>query len=64
MPSSEDRPATRDEAQEAFAAWLRERGITTLLYTGFATNTTNLRVEVNALFHVRNVQGAYRIAAT
>jgi hypothetical protein len=33
-------------------------------YTGFATNTTNLRVEVNALFHVRNVQGAYRIAAT
>ena len=33
-------------------------------YTGFATNTTNLRVEVNALFHVRNSQGAYRIAAT
>ncbi len=33
-------------------------------YTGFSTNTTNLRVEVNALFHVRNVQGAYRIAAT
>jgi Phage capsid family len=33
-------------------------------YTGFASNTTNLRVEVNALFHVRNVQGAYRIAAT
>jgi Phage capsid family len=33
-------------------------------YTGFSTNTTNLRVEVNALFHVRNSQGAYRIAAT
>ena len=33
-------------------------------YTGFASNTTSLRVEVNALFHVRNVQGAYRIAAT
>jgi hypothetical protein len=33
-------------------------------YTGFTTNTTNLRVEVNALFHVRNSQGAYRIAAT
>jgi hypothetical protein len=33
-------------------------------YTGFAANTTALRVEVNGLFHVRNVQGAYRIAAT
>lgn len=33
-------------------------------YSGFSTNTTNLRVEVNALFHVRNSQGAYRIAAT
>jgi hypothetical protein len=33
-------------------------------YTGFASNTTSLRVEVNCLFHVRNVQGAYRIAAT
>lgn len=33
-------------------------------YTGFATNTTNLRVEVNALMHIRNSQGAYRIAAT
>jgi hypothetical protein len=33
-------------------------------FTGFASNTTSLRVEVNALFHVRNVQGAYRIAAT
>jgi hypothetical protein len=33
-------------------------------YTGFAANTTALRVEVNALFHVRNVQGAYRVAAT
>jgi hypothetical protein len=33
-------------------------------YTGFASNTTSLRVEVNAIFHVRNVQGAYRIAAT
>lgn len=33
-------------------------------FTGFAANTTTLRVEVNALFHVRNSQGAYRIAAT
>lgn len=33
-------------------------------FTGFASNTTSLRVEVNAIFHVRNVQGAYRIAAT
>jgi hypothetical protein len=33
-------------------------------FTGFASNTTSLRVEVNALFHVRNSQGAYRIAAT
>jgi hypothetical protein len=33
-------------------------------YTGFASNTTSLRVEVNAIYHVRNVQGAYRIAAT
>jgi hypothetical protein len=33
-------------------------------YTGFAANTTALRVEVNALFHVRNVQGAFRVAAT
>jgi hypothetical protein len=33
-------------------------------YTGFASNTTSLRVEVNAIYHVRNVQGAYRVAAT
>jgi hypothetical protein len=33
-------------------------------YTGFAANTTALRVEVNALMHIRNSQGAYRIAAT
>jgi hypothetical protein len=33
-------------------------------FTGFASNTTSLRVEVNAIFHVRNVQGAYRVAAT
>jgi hypothetical protein len=33
-------------------------------YTGFSTNTTNLRVEVNALMHIRNSQGAYRVAAT
>jgi hypothetical protein len=33
-------------------------------FTGFASNTTSLRVEVNGIFHVRNVQGAYRIAAT
>jgi hypothetical protein len=33
-------------------------------YTGFASNLTNLRVEVNALMHIRNSQGAYRIAAT
>jgi len=32
-------------------------------YTGFKKNLTTLRVEVNALFHVRNIQGAYRIAA-
>ncbi|MDP9302539.1 MAG: phage major capsid protein, partial [Actinomycetota bacterium] len=33
-------------------------------YTGFASNTTNLRVEMNVLFHVRQVGGAYRVAAT
>jgi hypothetical protein len=33
-------------------------------YTGFAANTTALRVEVNALYHVRNVQGARRVNAT
>jgi hypothetical protein len=33
-------------------------------YTGFANNTTNLRIEANALYHVRQVTGAYRIALT
>jgi hypothetical protein len=30
-------------------------------YTHFAKNLTNLRIEVNGLYFVRNVQGAYRI---
>ncbi|RBY83732.1 hypothetical protein DQ238_01245 [Geodermatophilus sp. TF02-6] len=33
-------------------------------YTGFTRNLTTLRVEVNALFHVRDARGARRIAAT
>ncbi|MCU1359960.1 MAG: hypothetical protein JWN99_1249 [Ilumatobacteraceae bacterium] len=33
-------------------------------YSGFKSNTTTLRVETNALMHVRNVQGARRIAAS
>jgi hypothetical protein len=33
-------------------------------YGGFASNTTSLRVEVNGIYHVRNVQGAFRVAAT
>jgi hypothetical protein len=33
-------------------------------YSGFKANLVTLRVEVNALFHVRNIQGARRIAAT
>jgi len=33
-------------------------------YSEFKKNLTTLRIEMNALFHVRNVQGAYRIAAT
>ena len=33
-------------------------------YTGFRKNLTTLRIEVKALYHVRNVQGARRIAAT
>ena len=33
-------------------------------FTEFKKNLTTLRVEVNALFHVRNIQGARRIAAT
>ena len=33
-------------------------------YTAFKKNLTTLRVEVNALFHVRNAEGARRIAAT
>lgn len=32
-------------------------------FTEFKKNLTTLRVEVNALFHVRNIQGARRIAA-
>lgn len=32
-------------------------------YTGFKKNLTTLRVEVNALYHVRNANGARRIAA-
>lgn len=32
-------------------------------YTGFKKNLTTLRVEVNALMHVRNAQGAYEIVA-
>ncbi|MFT3854789.1 MAG: hypothetical protein QM733_18935 [Ilumatobacteraceae bacterium] len=33
-------------------------------YTGFKKNLTNLRVEVDALYHVRNANGARRIAAS
>ena len=33
-------------------------------YTGFRKNLTTLRIETKALYHVRNVQGARRIAAT
>ncbi len=33
-------------------------------YSGFDTNTTRLRVEVNCLYHVRQAEGARRIAAT
>ena len=33
-------------------------------YTGFRKNLTTLRIEVKGLFHVRNVRGARRIAAT
>jgi len=33
-------------------------------YTGFNKNLTTLRVEVKALYHVRNAEGARRIAAT
>jgi hypothetical protein len=33
-------------------------------FTGFRKNLTTLRVEVKGLYHVRNVQGARRIAAT
>lgn len=33
-------------------------------YTGFKNNTTTLRVEFEALMHVRNVNGARRIAAS
>lgn len=32
-------------------------------FTGFKKNLTNLRVEVNGLFHIRNINGARRIAA-
>lgn len=33
-------------------------------YTEFKKNLTTLRVEMNALFHIRNIQGARRIAAS
>jgi hypothetical protein len=33
-------------------------------FTGFKKNLTDLRVEIKALFHVRNAEGARRIAAT
>ena len=33
-------------------------------FTEFKKNLTTLRVEVNGLYHVRNIQGARRIAAT
>jgi len=33
-------------------------------FTGFSKNLTSVRIETNALFHVRNAFGAYRIAAT
>jgi Phage capsid family len=33
-------------------------------FSGFDTNTTRLRIEVNALFHIRQIGGAYRVAAT
>ncbi|WP_395159856.1 hypothetical protein [Ilumatobacter sp.] len=32
-------------------------------YTGFRKNLTTLRVEIKGLFHVRNIQGAYKILA-
>ena len=34
------------------------------IYSGFRSNFATLPIEVNALFHVRNIQGARRIAAT
>ena len=33
-------------------------------YSGFAKNLTTLRLEMKALFHVRNAKGARRVAAT
>ena len=33
-------------------------------YTGFTKNLSTLRIEAQALFHVRNANGARRIAAT
>jgi hypothetical protein len=33
-------------------------------FTGFKKNLTTLRVEVTGLYHVRNSDGAPRIAAT
>jgi hypothetical protein len=33
-------------------------------FSGFASNVTQLRVEVSALYHVRQAEGARRIAAT
>jgi hypothetical protein len=33
-------------------------------YSGFKNNTTTLRMEFNALMHIRNINGARRIAAT
>ena len=33
-------------------------------FTGFAKNLTTLRLEVKALYHVRNAKGARRVAAT
>ena len=33
-------------------------------YTGFKANLSTLRVETKALFHIRNIKGARRIAAT
>ena len=31
-------------------------------FTGFKKNLTTLRVETTALYHVRNIQGAYRVS--